>query len=511
LAANPPENPPEEAPEVRAARELAEAEEAAKNDPLLKALFEDRPTQEQIDEAIEKEAVIEPAAEVVVTDREKNLATLKEWTVVMPETATDAEIAAKVAEGKPAAPTAPAEPKKKKQKFSVVKTPEIVEPVEQPPAAAAPPAPPAPDTDDAAYIQTLSEEQQDELYEAEVAERLEPVKYKGMKKKLVDFFRRFDKEVPEIQAKEPGVVLEENDQFKVLVKAKPALDHITVKKVNREIGSESGAKKATSALKPQMEEMQGTQRRLELKPKFEAFVKDQFKPGINVLIESDEQSPLAEAFKVIKEKGVDEAKKDGYKLEAAIYDEEIKMAGTRAEKFLLFKNNAFPMDQAKPDPDIVFVMEMVENEGRAVADYEAKHGRIVDKARKFLPRSEFIAMLRTNPAENATLDRVNWKTKSFCTMTDIVILDSLARNAKMSIEKRIKHADETAEAAGYVRQTRNKTSPATTAPKPAPVEISPPRSTPTASVGAGKPTPPAPEAVPGIDLLAINYPHLKRR
>jgi hypothetical protein len=506
LAANPPEEITE-TPEQKEIREQAEREAAAAEDPLLKVMLQDlNPVPEKEPQEILVEAAPEPAAE-----REKNLTTLKEWGVTMPADATDEAIAAKVAEGKPAPAVVPPVEKPKRKKFSVVKK-ESVEIVETPPPApTAPPARAAVAADaDAEYIRSLTPEQQDELYEAEVAEMLEPAKFKGQKAKLVEFFRRFDKEMVEIQRKEPDTNLEDSDQFKSLVRAKPVLDQHIIKKVNREIGSREGQRRAQSEFAPKIESIEISQRRTELAPKFQKFVVEEFNPGVVQLIEADPKSSMAEAIKVIKEKGIEAARED-FKLEAKIYQDVTAAAARRVEKFLLFKNNAMQLDPKLPDEDLGYVMQVVENEGRIVAEYEAKNGRIVDKARKFLPRTEFIAMLGQSPDEAATLDRRNWKTKSFCTLTDIIILDCLAKYTKNDIEFRIAKALEVAGEVGLERRPRGKTTSTTTPPAKPPVEINPPRSVPVAGNGAGKlPPPPKPRAQ-DIDVLATNYPHLVRK
>ena len=515
------ENPPEETPETpeeKAKREEEEAAAALADDPLTKAMLDSIKTQEQLDKAAEEpiEAAPESGAE-----RAKNIATLKEWGVTMPDDATDDAIAAKVAEGKPVSAAAPpALPAKKGKRFSVVKKEHeaIIEPPPAPPVNTPPPAPPAPDAD-AEYVKTLTDEQKDELYEAEVAEMLEPVKFKGQRAKLVEFYKRFDREVQEITTAEPDTKLEESDKFKTLCKAKPVLDAVIIKKVNREIGSREGERRAETKLSPKIQEMEMTTRRIELAPKFQKFVVEEFKPGVNVIIEkeSDPKSPFMEAFAVIKEKGVAEAKKEGYELEAQIYDEETKAAGERAEALLLLKNNAVKYDAKNPVHAFLIGdgtpenQGFIEREGRFVQDYEAKNNkRIVDPQRKFLTRMEFVRMLQTNPAEAATLDARAWKTKSFCTFTDTVLLDSLARNAKLVIELRLKQATERAAAAGFERRPRGKNTPAATPPKKPATEINPPRAVPAAANGAGNPAE-VQEIKPAIDVLGINYPTMKRR
>lgn len=501
-------NPPEETPEEKAAREAQEQQ--AEEDPLLQAMLQNRPGFEQ------------PPAEPVAAapeanaEREANLATLTEWGVTMPTEATDEELAAKVAEGKPAAPAPPAAPKPAKKKFSVVKkeSASLIEPPAEPIAPVQPPAPvpTAPDADED-YVKSLTEEQKDELYEAEVAEMLEPVKYKGQKKKLIDFYRRFEKEATDIMAAQPEARLEETPQFQALVKAKPSLDPVVVKKVNRKIGSDQAEKSVESKLSPKMRELEMNQKRLDLTPKFDTFVTDSFRPGITGLITEDAKSPLNEVVKLIAEKGMDEAKKE-FKLETKIYTEELDNFSRRVTKFLLLKNEATPYDNANPDPDHTFVLKFIESEGRSMANYESKNGKLYDKSRRFLPRTEFINMIRSTPAEAQTLDRQVWKTASYCTFTDTDILNFLARNAKEVMENRISLGLKNAEEYGFKRDARVKNPSATNGAHKAPTELAPPRTVLSPARGPSKAPVPSTANDDPIDVtsnLPEAYNHLKKR
>jgi hypothetical protein len=508
-------NPPEETDEEKATRLAKESQ--AEEDPLLAVMLET--TEGRLRAGFESQ--VQPAPEP--TEREKNLATLKEWGVVLPETATDEEVAAKVSEGKPAATAAPAAqpaPAKpaKKPKFTVVpkEAQELVKAPEAEPMAQ--PAQPVivPDADED-YIKTLTEDQQDELEEARVAEMLEPVRCKDQRKKLIAFYRRFDAEAPRIQSESPDRPLEDNEQFRALVKSKPTLEPVVVKRVNREIGAREGERRTQAKLNPEMEEIKMNQRRIDMAPKFETFIKDHFRTGALSQIVSDTKSPAHEALKLLHEKGEAESEKE-FKMETRIWKQEIGAMEGRVRKFLLFTNSAIKHDPAKPDEDLTWVSNFVEEEGRKMAQYEATQVRMRKSTvfdLTFLPRMEFIRMLNTNQEEAKTYDRKTFRTAKYCTFTDNDILSFMATKVKMIVEERINNGLKTAEDLGFKREKPNKSTPAANGAHKPPTEVQPPRTVVSPARGASR-TPvntPAKNDDP-IDVTANLppvYDHLKIR
>lgn len=507
-------NPPEETDEEKATR-LAQ-EKQAEEDPLLKTMLET--TEGRLRTGFETEA--KPAPEP--TEREKNLATLTEWGVTLPEAATDEEIAAKVAEGKPgvaAAPAAqPAVKPVKKGKFSIVpkEAEELVKSPDPAPVASAAPAAPVLDADED-YIKTLTEDQQDELREAEVAELLEPVKYKDQRKKLLAFYKRFDTEAPRIQSENPDRLLEDNDQFKALVKAKPTLDPVAVKRVGREIGAREGERRAQAKLAPEMEEIKMNQRRIDMAPKFESFIKNHFRTGIIAQILSDPKSNAYDAVKLIQEKGEGEAEKE-YKFETRVFKQELEAMEGRVRKFLLFTNSCIKTDPEKPDSELAWVTNFVEEEGKLMANYEANQIRLRKPTtfdRAFLPRMEFIRMVRTNPEEAKTCDRAEFRTAKYCTFTNNDILSFMAMKVKMLVQERIKFGLKTAEDLGFQRAKTAKNTPASNGAHKPPGEVQPPRSVVSPARGAAKtPATVVPKNDDPIDVtmnLPPIYEHLKTK
>jgi hypothetical protein len=505
--------PPEETDEEKATREAQEKQQ--EEDPLLKTLLENTKTGFE---------PVQPAA--APTQRETDLATLKEWGVEMPQEATDEEIAAKVAEGKPvtaAAPAAPATPAAKqpakKKKFTIV--PKEAESLVQVESAAPATVPAAPavvsDPADDEYVNGLTDGQRDELKEAEVAEMLEPVKYKGHKAKLLAFYRKFDAEAPAIHAEAGEQPIDDNPKFQTLMRSKPTLDHVVSKKVNREIGAQDGAKKAQQKLDPEMAEIRMNQRRQDYEPKFDKFITDHFMPGVQGMFASDPKSPMGEAMKMIAEKGEAEAVKE-FGLETRMWQQERDAMKSRVRKFLLFANGALKYNPDKPDADIDWLTRFVEDEGRKMADYEANQIRLRKPtvfAKTFLPRNEFMRMISTNLEERKTYNPATCETAKYVTFTNNDILSFMATKLKMTVESRIKTGLETAEELGFQRAKPAKMTQTATAGSKTPTEVQPPRATPSAARGAAKPpSAPAPNASDPLDV-SINLPpvydHLKSR
>ncbi len=489
---------PQETPEEKAQREAEEAAALAAEDPLLKVI------QDTLNPKPPQEAVAAPEPD---PNRDANLKQLVEWKVVVPGDATDAQIAELVAKGKPAdaAPAPAPAPAKKGKKVSVVRKEDVAVIEARQPATAQPPAPAAPipaATLDDDYIKGLTDEQKEELREAEVAELLEPVKYKDQKKKLVAFYRRFDAETSAILEKEPEAVLEENDQFKALVRTKPQLSPSESKRVNRKIASDETEARVRAEIRPDMEDMKMNQRRIELAPKFEAFANTQFKTGVDELIVADDKSVVKQALDLIKEKGVDSARLE-FPLEVAILEEEKSAASRRVEQFLLLKNQAVKYDPANPDQK--FVLEFIDRECKHFAENGGK--MLVRDGKKFMPRADFIRMLRENKTESDTL--VGWHTNGFWSFSDSDIVDFMAKNAQLSIEHRVKMADEKAKSMGFERRPRAKSPASPNGNGKPPVELTPPRAT--AAPARGPSNRPAPVVESeGVDVIGTMYPHLKK-
>jgi len=376
------------------------------------------------------------------------------------------------------------------------------------PAAVAPPTPPpaAPAAaDDTAFLSTLTDEQREELSEAEVAEAQFGDKYKGLRARLIAFYKRFQAETTTILAADPEVVLEENDKVKQLVREKPQLTSSDSKKVLREIGAREAETRVKSEMEPKMAELETNQRRIEMAPKFEAFAKGDFTKGIVSLVEQDAQSPMAEAIKTIKTNPEEAAKE--FPLETEIFNEESEAQRRRVTQFLLLKNQAARYNPKNPDPDQQYVLNFIENEGRYFAEKGGKS--LVQNGRRFLPRSEFIKMLHSNQPEASTCN--GWQTKGFWTFTDSNIVDMLAMNAKNNTEWRIKQALEKAEKLGLQRKPRSKNPQGGNGSSTPPKEISPPQSRATPPRGAVRTTAPAaPAATETVDVGGTLYAHLKK-
>lgn len=413
------------------------------------------------------------------------------------------------AEPAPAPVTPPAEPAaqptppagKKKPRIKIVQPADVA--LVEPTAAAVPapvivpPAAPAP-TADSDYIKTLTPEQQDELIEAEVAEQLDP-KHKGLKERLVKYYRDFDERIKPILQENPDADINNSQALRELADRKPKLTVSESKKVQRHIGQEEAKKAVRAELEPQIEEVKRSQRRVELEPKVKAFANDTFVKGVEKLAtEQFADSQVGKAMLAIK---TDPKAKDDFKLEAQMYHEEKDAAVRRCEKLLMMVNGVMNYDPRKPDADIEFVSKFVEDEGKALS------GRVF-KGKTFLPRSQFMQLIQSNPGEAASFSPQSWSNAKYCTFTTENILDMIAHNAVQTANLRAKAAVERAESLGYTRQPKaNNPKPAT----PPPADSRSPRTTPTPAPGAAKTVPAPVPPAPGINVTKTLYPPAGRR
>lgn len=367
-------------------------------------------------------------------------------------------------------------------------------PVTPPPVVT--PAPVTPPADaDADYIATLTADQREELREAEVAERLFPER-KGFKKALVEHFRKFDAQAEALIDADPQRTLDENDaEFVKLKSTRPTLRPHEAKKVQRQIGTDEAKADVDAAVAPKLADIEQNQRRIELTPKIEAWVDGPFIAGVKALVTSDPKSLVADAAKLIAEKGFDEASKQ-FPLEANVLREEGNFARARAAQFLLLKNQAIKFDPKNE------IHTNVANFIKSECDLFAKNGGKlkVKDGRTFLPRAEFNQMCGSNVAEGATFNPQTWATKSYWTFTDSEIVDFLALNTKNRIEGRVNFELERAKANGFVRRPGGQSA----VPQTQPTELNPPRAVTTAAPASAITQ--QPQAKPeGLDVGTVLY------
>jgi len=388
------------------------------------------------------------------------------------------------------------EPQKKKAVINISKKEQAVEQPVIEPEPQPEPAPIAVD-EDQQYSETLTDAQREELREAEIAERLFPER-KGFKKKLLNWYRKFDDDVKELVKQDSSRSLsDDDDEFKAVLKTKPSLKNAEVKKVNRAIGVEEATAEADKKYKPELDEIKMQQKRIELQPKVEKWVNENFVVGLRSMVSSDKNSPIGDALKLAMEKGVEEATKE-YPLEASIMSEEGASARARAQQFLLLKNEAVKFDSNNSDHK--YLAGFIDRESKAFAE---KGGKMkIKEGRQFLPRAEFSRIVSGNKSELAALDRDNWKSKSYWTFTDGEIVDFLAIDAKNTMERRVKSALETAEKLGFQRKQGGNTRKTQSEPQ----EVQPPKSQPSpSSGGADRSKTQANDEDEGVSVLATLY------
>ena len=346
-------------------------------------------------------------------------------------------------------------------------TPSHRQPPEEPPPAA-PPATPAPDAD-AAFIETLSEDQRTELEEAEFAAKLNPNKYKSLKKDLLAFYRRSEELIAKVSRGE-----EEEEAFKRILETKPKMELVDQRRVLRAMGAEEGAKKAKEALVPEVEEIKRNQAEMKIAPKLDA-VANNFGNAVSEAFAVDEKSPVNNLVKLAKEKGFAEAAKE-YPLEAEVAVDEMKRGKSLASEYVrirwLARNGFYVYDEKNQTHSEL--IKLIADEANAFAqhggDYRIKNGK------RFVPRSEFQQKLKTERQIS------EFETENHWTFSDEDVLGVIAETTKSKIESRIKSEIEAAARRGFTRQPAQ--------PKPA------------NSKESGKAPPPQPITPPGGPSVA---------
>jgi hypothetical protein len=399
----------------------------------------------------------------------------------------------------PSAPPADSEKGKRKKKGSVVKVDLDVPPA--PPAHPVPPAPvttPTPATPpdpDAEYINSLTDEQKEELLEAEVAERLYPEKYKDRKKKLVAWYRKLDDTANSLLTADPNRKLDEKDEeFKNFLDTKPPILSAHVKSVQRTIGKEEATKEVRQQIDPELKSLKRKQDEIEIQPYVER-VTTQFEVGVQELISGDEQSPLAEASKLAREKGM-AASEAAFPMESRIYKEEMSKAKKMIQEYVKFAKEVGefnPKNETHTD-----LLQFINEEGQSFA---ANGGELlIQNGKRFLPRADYITQLHTDP---------DGTKQKYWTFSHEDIINMLAWKAKSKIESRVKAEDNARKRDGYERRPKASSSeppkPATTPAPPEPTPITPPKATPSRGRVPGGPTstPPAPGDAKPIDVASV--------
>lgn len=475
----PPAPPPESAPEPPASSgqpgPAAPAPDEGVHDVLLATILNSlRP---EAASPADVEPAIEPAAELSAEPPAESAAA----PAAEPPPVPAVQVAAAAPPVPPVSPAA-----KKKTIRSVAKGHPAVEPPPVPPAPAPPVEPPAAPSGIAAG-ENLPEEQQDELAEAVVAERLFGSRYQGHSAALKKWYADFDGRAAALRARNPDLT-EQDDEYQALLATKPALKPADYKRVAKTMATEAAVAETSQRLAPKLDKLEMDARRAEVLPGVQDFTQRVFGQGVRQLIQADAGSCLHEPMKLALEKGLEAALAE-FPEEATVMRETMDAQKRRVHEFLLLKHRAAAFDPRNQTHQEI--AQLINEEGRGLVDYGAKNGpqHLLKDGRQFLPRDEFIALLGSEPAEARTFNPAQWTTRRYWTFTDAAIVDIMAIRAKREAESRITFERERAGRLGYVKAPRK--SVAESQPATPPAALAPPKATPSATPGLPRPVKPA--------------------
>jgi hypothetical protein len=421
-----------------------------------------------------------------------------------PEPEPDPKPEPKPEGGEPAAkPEPPAEPPaKKKKKAAVLTAPEPTSVV-----ATAPPAPeiepdPAPEPKedpDAAYIAGLTEEQQEELAEAEWAEKNLGERHKGRRKQLIDFYRTLDASHSKLLKDKPDRTFDENDEeFQAILKRKPVISGVDQRKIIKGMAKSEALAEARTESEGRLAEIERTTRKLELTPKVEEFV-EQWTEGVDELLlepakgadGKEVESPFKTVMEAIQKDP--EAALEEYPLEAKVIQKEAEHGRALAREMALFNQGVGRFDEKNP-----LHMELSEWITREGQIFKEKGGEArVRDGKKFVTRAEYIALARQG------------KVADVWTFSDEDTFAMLANRTRRRIEAGIRQVETTAKQFGFEkRPKKNSASAGNEPPKggtPAtrPPDPPAPKATPRPSKGAAAPKPAVKPGESEIDIVAI--------
>lgn len=363
---------------------------------------------------------------------------------------------------KPTESAPPAEPPKKgKKKATIVSVDPEIPAAQTPPAAPAPPPKEekAKDDPDAAFVATLNEEQRAELEEAETAEKHFGDKYKGLRKKLLDWHRGLDAKIDSLKKENPERSLDDSDpEFLKILKTKPAVTAFDQRKVLLAVAEERAVERVRKEQAPKMADVETRTRAVEIAPTVNKYV-DEFKSGtLDFVVEEGEKAKdtLATAARLLKEgKEVPE----DLRLEASIVQDKTAQAQAIAREYTMLVNRATTYD--KNNPVHAWILEFVSRQGEALANgpEELK----VREGKTFLPREKFNALPPEKQARH-------W------THSHLEIMQLMGMNAYGDMKNALQHELETAEKKGLERR---KAKPVDKTPTPTPATAeTPPEETP---------------------------------
>lgn len=399
-----------------------------------------------------------------------------------------------------AAATPPAEtpPPASKTIRSIAKNHPLLASLSKPEVPALAPALPPPTSQSDA---TLTEEQREEIAEADVAARLFPDRYKEHPDRLRAWYGNFQTNLAALLEKNPNVE-ESDDEYQALLRNKPAVKPVDARKVQRKIGEDGAARATEERLAPRINKIEMEARRSNIMPEVQHFVGKVFGKQLADIIANDAKSPLVPALKAYMEKGEAEAEKL-HPLAFNILRDETRHAQTMLHEFLLMRNGAAAFDDRNPYH--MAVSSFITEEGQA---FQKKGGRLlVQEGRNFLPREQFLNLYRAEPDEWKSFNQDNWTTSRYWTFTDTAVVDMMGYRVKEKAEKLIDQERERAKRYGFANDDSKRND---NPPPPEPTSLTPPRTTSKPSPGAAVPSKtPAPDADSAIPVSTI-VSHLKK-
>lgn len=459
-----------------------EPPKSGKDDPLLKALFDNlkepeiKKVKEEEDPDAGKQASGQ-AGEQKTPDDEK-------------ETKPEGEGA------NPPQDAPPAETKPKRKKKAAVLT--APEPVLAPPVEQDQEHDQEQETKpdvDADYIAGLTEEQQEELAEAEWAEKNLGDKHKGRRKQLLDFYRKLDASHEKLLKEKPDRTFgDDDDEFQSVLKTKPMVSSTEQRKIIRGRAEEGAIVKVRSENEGRLAEIERATRKLELTPKVEQFV-EQWTEGVDELLlepgkgadGKETESPFKTVLEAIQKDP--ETALEEFPLEAKVIQKEADHGRALAREMALFNQGVGKFDAKNPLHNEL--AKWITREGQI---FKERGGDARNRdGKKFVTREEYVQLARQGKAGDV------W------TFSDEDTFGMLANRTRRRIETGIRQVEETAKQFGFEKRAKKvsasngkNATEAGRAPEPPA-----PKAAPKASKGAAAARPAMKAGESEIDIVAI--------
>lgn len=456
-----------------------EPPKSGKDDPLLAALFKDIKDEPEIKKVLEN-----------------------------PPAPAPAPAAAPAATPKPGEASPSAQPPKRKKKVSLVDSLDNPQPPPPSPAAPAPqlepvrpaaPTTPAADPDES-YIAGLTDEQKDELADADVAARMFPEKYGQRRKELLGFYRKLDETGARMLTENPEAKLDEsNEDWRKFLATKPRMNAAHTKAVQRKIGADQAVSEVRQQMEPELQEVKRRQAEIDYKPKLDSIVQE-VEHGLQDMVEGDKDSELGKALRAVNTQPVWDGKEwkvgeqafpskeaaeaaqrengSAYNLERTIFKEEQQKAANMTREYLLFAQGLRRYDANNATHREL--LKFVETQEQALLQAGvSKPEVLMQGGKRFVTRSEYNRLYQQDPEGT---QRKHWR------LGHRDVVEMLAYDAKDRMDRRLKEGIKTAERMGFVRAPKKNSATAPN-PQPPPQPLNPPRATPSPAPGAAT-TPP---------------------